>query len=122
MKKINWMVRIQNKAFWLSLIPAVLLLIQVVAAVFGYQLELGELGNRLLAVVNALFAVLAVLGVITDPTTSGMGDSDRVLGAGQTAAVRSGASDSAEKSNKEKQRRAPESAGVRRFVDLRGGL
>ena len=55
MKKINWMVRIQNKAFWLSLIPAVLLLIQVVAAVFGYQLELGELGNRLLAVVNALY-------------------------------------------------------------------
>lgn len=79
MKKINWMVRIQNKAFWLSLIPAVLLLVQVVAAVFGYQLELGELGDRLLAVVNALFAVLAVLGVITDPTTSGVADSDRVL-------------------------------------------
>lgn len=86
MNKINWMVRIQNKAFWLSLIPAVLLLVQVVAAVFGYQLELGELGNRLLAVVNALFAVLAVLGVITDPTTSGMGDSARVLGADKAGA------------------------------------
>lgn len=84
MKKINWMVRIQNKAFWLSLIPAVLLLIQVVAAVFGYQLELGELGNRLLAVVNALFALLAVLGVITDPTTDGVCDSDHVLCAGKT--------------------------------------
>lgn len=83
MKKINWMVRIQNKAFWLSLIPAVMLLIQVVAAVFGYQLDLGELGNRLLAVVNALFAVLAVLGVITDPTTSGVCDSDNVLCAGK---------------------------------------
>ncbi len=83
MKKINWMVRIQNKAFWLSLLPAVMLLIQVVAAVFGYQLDLGELGNRLLAVVNALFAVLAVLGVITDPTTSGVCDSDNVLCAGK---------------------------------------
>ena len=83
MKKINWMVRIQNKAFWLSLIPAGMLLIQVVAAVFGYQLDLGELGNRLLAVVNALFAVLAVLGVITDPTTSGVCDSDNVLCAGK---------------------------------------
>ena len=83
MKKINWMVRIQNKAFWLSLIPAAMLLIQVVAAVFGYQLDLGELGNRLLAVVNALFAVLAVLGVITDPTTSGVCDSDNVLCAGK---------------------------------------
>lgn len=100
MKKINWMVRIQNKAFWLSLIPAVLLLIQVVAAVFGYQLDLGELGNRLLAVVNALFAVLAVLavlGVITDPTTSGVCDSDRVLGAGQTATAGSKAANPAAK-------------------------
>ncbi|MBM6725528.1 phage holin, partial [Pseudoflavonifractor phocaeensis] len=49
---INWKVRFSNKAFWLSLIPAVLLLAQVVAAVFGYTLELGDLGNRLLAVVN----------------------------------------------------------------------
>ncbi|MBM6888636.1 phage holin, partial [Pseudoflavonifractor phocaeensis] len=61
---INWKVRFANKAFWLSLIPAVLLLVQVVAAVFGYTLELGDLGNRLLAVVNALFAVLAILGVV----------------------------------------------------------
>ena len=97
MKKINWMVRIQNKAFWLSLIPAVLLLIQVVAAVFGSQLDLGELGNRLLAVVNALFAVLAVLGVITDPTTSGVCDGDRVLGAGQTATAGSKAANPAAK-------------------------
>lgn len=29
--KINWKVRIKNKAFWLALIPAVLLLIQVIA-------------------------------------------------------------------------------------------
>ena len=79
MKKINWMVRIQNKAFWLSLIPAVLLLIQVVAAVFGYALDLGELGNRLLAVVNALFAVLAILGVVNDPTTQGVADSKQAL-------------------------------------------
>ena len=66
---INWRVRLKNKTFWLSLIPAVLLLVQVIAAVFGYTLDLGELGNRLLAVVNALFAVLSILGVVTDPTT-----------------------------------------------------
>ena len=77
---INWKVRIQNKSFWLSLIPAVLLLVQVVAAVFGYQLDLGDLGNRLLAVVNALFAVLAILGVVTDPTTPGVSDSVRAMG------------------------------------------
>lgn len=76
---INWKVRVKNKTFWLSLIPAVLLLVQVVAAVFGVSLDLGDLGNRLLAVVNALFAVLAILGVVNDPTTAGVSDSARAL-------------------------------------------
>ncbi len=60
---INWKVRIKNKNFWIALIPAVLLLVQVIAAVFGYTLDLGELGDKLLAVVNALFAVLTILGI-----------------------------------------------------------
>lgn len=72
---INWKVRIKNKNFWLAIIPALLLLIQVVASVFGYTLDLGELGNKLLAIVNAAFAVLAILGVVTDPTTAGITDS-----------------------------------------------
>ena len=72
---INWKVRIKNKNFWIALIPAVLLLVQVIAAVFGYTLNLGELGDKLLAVVNALFAVLTILGIVTDPTTAGIGDS-----------------------------------------------
>lgn len=76
---INWTVRIKNKTFWLSFIPAVLLLIQVVAAVFGYTLDLGELGDKLLAVVNALFAVLTILGIVTDPTTKGVSDSAQAL-------------------------------------------
>lgn len=76
---INWKVRLKNKTFWLSLIPAVLLLVQVIAAVFGYTLDLGELGNKLLAVVNALFAVLSILGVVTDPTTKGVSDSTQAL-------------------------------------------
>ena len=75
MSNINWIVRIKNKNFWISLIPAVLLLVQVVAAVFGFTLELGELGDKLLAVVNAMFAVLTILGIVTDPTTAGIGDS-----------------------------------------------
>lgn len=76
---INWKVRFANKAFWVALVPAVLLLIQVVAAVFGYTLDLGELGNKLLSVVNAVFAVLAILGVVADPTTAGVGDSAQAL-------------------------------------------
>ena len=76
---INWKVRFANKTFWISLIPAVLLLIQVVAAVFGIRLDMGDLGNKLLAVVNALFAVLAILGVVTDPTTAGVSDSTQAM-------------------------------------------
>lgn len=77
--KINWIVRAKNKAFWVALIPAVLLLIQVIAAVFGYTINMGELGNKLIAVVNALFAVLSILGIVTDPTTKGITDSEQAL-------------------------------------------
>lgn len=76
---LNWTVRFKNKTFWISFIPAVLLLIQVVAAVFGYALELDGLGDRLLDVVNALFAVLALLGIVADPTTKGVGDSAQAM-------------------------------------------
>ena len=76
---INWRVRIKNKAFWVAIIPAVLVLIQVVAAVFGYTLNLGELGNKLIAVVNAVFVILSILGVVNDPTTSGLSDSKQAM-------------------------------------------
>ena len=76
---LNWTVRFKNKTFWLAFLPALLLLVQVVAAVFGFTLDLGELGDRLLNVVNALFAVLALLGVVADPTTKGVGDSAQAL-------------------------------------------
>lgn len=72
---INWTVRFKNKNFWLAVIPAVLLLLQTVAAVFGYTLDVGDIGNRLIAVVNALFGVLVILGVVNDPTTAGIADS-----------------------------------------------
>lgn len=77
---INWTVRIKNKNFWLAVIPAVLLLVQTVAAVFGYTLDLGDIGNKLIAVVNAAFGVLVVLGVVVDPTTAGIADSKQARG------------------------------------------
>lgn len=77
--KINLIARIKNKSFWLSFIPAVLLLVQVIAAVFGYTLDLGDLANKLLNVANALFAVLCLLGIVVDPTTAGVSDSEEAL-------------------------------------------
>lgn len=76
---INWRVRIKNRNFWITLIPAILLLVQVIAAVFNYTLDLGQLGTKLLEVVNALFAVLAILGIVTDPTTAGIRDSEQAM-------------------------------------------
>lgn len=76
---INWKVRLKNKNFWITIIPAVLLLVRVIAGVFGYKLDFGELGNKLLAVVDAVFTVLAILGIVTDPTTSGISDSAQAL-------------------------------------------
>ena len=52
--KINFLARAKNKLFWMALIPAV-------------------------AAVDALFAVLVILGVVVDPTTEGLGDSDRAM-------------------------------------------
>lgn len=76
---LNWRVRIRNKTFWVTFIPAILLLIQAVAAVFGYTLDLSALGDRLLGVVEALFLVLAILGIVVDPTTQGVNDSAQAL-------------------------------------------
>ena len=77
--KINWKVRLKNKVFWTAFIPALLLLIQVVAAVFGVTLDLGDLGTKLLDVVNAVFSVLVILGIVADPTTNGMSDSAQAM-------------------------------------------
>ena len=77
--KINWKVRIKNKVFWITIIPAVLLFIQAVAAVFGLSINLGELGNRLVYVIETAFVVLSILGIVTDQTTKGIGDSENAL-------------------------------------------
>ena len=54
-------------------------MIQVVVAPFGYQWDFGVLNEQLAAIINALFAVLVILGVVNDPTTDGVEDSDQAL-------------------------------------------
>lgn len=76
---INWKIRAKNKTFWLALVPAFLLLIQAVAQVFNISLDFTNLNKDLLNVINALFVVLTILGVVTDPTTKGLGDSTQAL-------------------------------------------
>ena len=76
---INWKVRIANKQFWLQIIPAMVLLIQAVANVFGYALDLSDIGNKLIEVVNAVFSILVIVGIVTDPTTKGISDSEQAM-------------------------------------------
>lgn len=76
---INWKVRIKNKLFWTSLISALALLAQAIAALFGFTIDLTKLTGQLIAIVDAVFVVLAVLGIVADPTTKGLGDSDRAM-------------------------------------------
>lgn len=76
---INWKIRAKNKTFWLALVPAFLLLIQAVAQVFNISLDFTNLNKDLLGVVNALFTVLAIVGVVADPTTKGLSDSTQAL-------------------------------------------
>ena len=77
--KINWIVRIKNKTFWMTLVPALAMLAQAVAALFGYTINLETLVGKIQVVINAVFALLGILGIVIDPTTDGVQDSDRAM-------------------------------------------
>mgnify|MGYP001864247939 CR=1 FL=1 len=76
---INWRVRLKNKTFWLTAVPAALLLISQVLKLFGVEWDYTGLAEQLTAIVGTIFAILALLGVVNDPTTQGMGDSQQAL-------------------------------------------
>ena len=76
---INWRVRIRNRNFWLAIIPAVLLLITQIGAIFGYQIDTALIGEQLAAVVSTVFLILTILGIVADPTTEGISDSELAM-------------------------------------------
>ena len=79
MNKINWEVRLKSKTFWLAAVPAFLLLAQTIGAPFGYKWDFVVLNQQLAAIINAAFGLLAIIGVVVDPTTAGIKDSRRVM-------------------------------------------
>lgn len=76
---INWKVRLKNKAFWLALVPAIFLVAQTIAAPFGYEWDFVVLNQQIAAIINAVFALLTVVGVVNDPTTAGVSDSKQAM-------------------------------------------
>lgn len=77
--KINWKVRAKKKSFWLALVPAVVLLVQIIGNWFGYDIAAELLNAEAVKFINALFAVLVILGIVNDPTTAGLNDSQQAL-------------------------------------------
>ena len=76
---VNWKVRFSNPNFWLTFFPALFLLIQVCAAPFGYEWDFVVLNQQVADIVNAVFGLLAILGIVNDPTTKGVSDSKQAL-------------------------------------------
>ena len=78
--KINWKVRVKNRAFWIAIIPALALLGKQVLELFGMSVDFTNVSKELLGISETVFVILAIIGVITDPTTTGISDSERALG------------------------------------------
>lgn len=79
LSKINWKVRVKNPSFWVGFIPAVLLIVQQVLIMFGINFDYTVLSEKLTAITASVFVVLAMLGIVVDPTTHGVGDSCKAL-------------------------------------------
>ena len=75
--KINWKVRLKNPVFWLTVIPAVIALVYTVLGLFGVVPTISE--DVLVNAVTAIISALTTVGVLIDPTTKGVGDSERAM-------------------------------------------
>ncbi len=76
---MNWKVRIKNKIFWTAIIPAVFLLARRVLNMCGIDFDFTQIQEQILSIVESVFAILVILGILTDPTTAGVGDSNRAM-------------------------------------------
>ena len=67
---INFKLRLQNKATLVALISAVFFMLQQFGLEIPHNIQEG---------VNTFVVILVILGIVTDPTTKGVADSDRAL-------------------------------------------
>jgi phi LC3 family holin len=74
---INWKVRFKHKTFLVSLFALVLLLSQQVAAIFGFDTTIYN--EQVTDLFNTILAILVLLGVVVDPTTNTLSDSQQAM-------------------------------------------
>lgn len=75
--KINWTVRFKNKVWLTSFVSFVVATLYQLLAMFDVAPIVTQ--GEVMQIVAAVLQLLSLLGVIVDPTTKGMGDSERAL-------------------------------------------
>ena len=75
--KINWKVRFKHKPFLIALFSLALLLVQQVASFFGFDTTIYN--DQATDLFNTVLSIVVLLGIVSDPTTSGMSDSQQAL-------------------------------------------
>lgn len=74
---LNWKLRLQNKATLSTLATTTITAIYAILAVFGIVPSITQ--EQITDVVIVVICLLANLGIVVDPTTSGVGDSERAM-------------------------------------------
>lgn len=75
--KINWLVRFKNKAWLLSFVAVVVAFIYNILGMFDVVPRVSQ--DMTIQAITAIVNVLVALGVIIDPTTAGVSDSEKAL-------------------------------------------
>ena len=76
--KINWRVRFKNKLWLGSFLSLIVGFVYSMLALFDVFPEVTQ--SLVLQLMNQVLTFLGLIGVIVDPTTAGVGDSDRAMG------------------------------------------
>lgn len=77
MTKINWKVRLKNPVFWATFGPAAVSLIYLVLGLLDVVPTVSE--SSVIQIVATLIDALTTLGILVDPTTSGLQDSEQAM-------------------------------------------
>ena len=75
--KINIKARLKNKTFLISFSALAIAFVYQILSLFGVTPEISE--NEVVNVFSIVINILACVGVVVDPTTEGMNDSDRAM-------------------------------------------
>lgn len=75
--KINWKVRFKNKVFLASFLGLIISFVFSMLQLFDIYPTITE--NQILNILNQFLTFLGLIGVITDPTTAGVNDSNRAM-------------------------------------------